>query len=809
MLKNFYLTAIRNLLKHKSYFLINISGLAIGIASFIFISLYIINELSYDKFHSQSENTYRVHVHGQMMGQAMDMAVTATPMAQALISEFPDVSKVTRIKESGAWFIGRGNKKFNEDGVLFADSSFFDVFDFKLLSGNRETALVKPRSVVLTASYAKKYFGDEDPLGQKLTVEQDTIFYTVTGVMEDVPDHSHIQFDMMGSMSTYRHWLNNNQWVSHNHYTYVVLNENANVQEFEEKLQGLVYKYVGPQVEQFLGTTMDAWESAGNSFGYYLMPLEDIYLHSSVDEEMEANSDISYIYIYSLIAIILLFIAIINFVNLATAQSSSRAKEVGIRKVVGSSKKRLVTQFIFESIVVSSIATILASLLVFFLTPYFIELIGKEIAYSLTSSMWSVAILAGLAIVIGVMAGFYPSFVLAAFQPVHVLKGTMSAGAKSGWMRNLLVVIQFTAAIIIIIGTIVVYNQIDFMLNKNLGFDKEQIVVIRRSDVLRKNLETFKNNLLKNPNIKEVANAMSLPGKDRYNNNAHMTEENPDSPYLLYENRVSFGYAELMNLELVQGRFFSKDYPSDSSAVVINESAVRTIGYVDPLGKKFLDPNSDGTSSRPMTIIGVVKDYHIESLHKRIEPVMLRLMPGNWEGYVTVKLSNTHNVRETLQYIEKTWFDHSYNKPFQYFFFDDDYAKLYNSESTTAQVFVVFAGLSIFIACLGLIGLVTYTAAIRKKEIGIRKVLGASTGTLIKLLSNEIVKLIVISTLIAWPLAYFATDYWLQNFADRLAISPWIYITSTFVVVFIGSLAISFQTIKASMSNPVDSLRQE
>ncbi|MEO9806142.1 MAG: ABC transporter permease [Reichenbachiella sp.] len=807
MLKNFYLTAIRNLLKHKSYFLINIGGLAIGIASFIFISLYIINELSYDRFHSESHNIYRVHVHGQMMGQSMDMAATASPMAQALLNEYPEVTKVTRIKESGAWFIGRGEKKFNEDGVLFADSSFFDVFDFKLLSGDQRTALIKPRSVVLTESYAKKYFGDEDPLGQKLTVEQDTIFYTVTGVMEDVPDHSHMQFDMMGSMSTYRHW-NNNQWVSHNHYTYITLNENADVGAFEEKIQELVYKYVGPQVEQFLGTTMDAWESAGNSFGYYLMPLENIYLHSSVDEEMQANSDISYIYIYSLIALVLLSIAIINFVNLATAQSSSRAKEVGIRKVVGSSKRRLVTQFIFESIVVSAIATLLASLLVFLLTPYFIELIGKEIAYSLTSSVWSIAALSGLAILIGIMAGFYPSFVLAAFQPVHVLKGTMSTGAKAGWMRNLLVIIQFTAAIIIIIGTVVVYNQIDFMLNKNLGFDKEQIVVIRRSDVLRNNLETFKNDLLKNPNIKEVANAMSIPGKDRYNNNAHMTEENPESPYLLFENRVSFGYAELMNLELVEGRFFSKDYPSDSNGVVINEAAVRTIGYDEPLGKRFINQDRQG-NKQLMTIIGVVKDYHIESLHKPIEPSMLRLMPGNWEGYVTIKLSNTHNVRETLQFIESTWFNHSYNKPFQYFFFDDDYANLYNSESTTAQVFVVFAGLSIFIACLGLIGLVTYTAAIRKKEIGIRKVLGASTTTLIKLLSNEIVKLIIISTLIAWPLAYFATDYWLQNFADRLSISPWIYLTSTFIVVFIGGLAISFQTLKASMGNPVDSLRQE
>jgi putative ABC transport system permease protein len=807
MIRNYYITAIRNLVKHKSYFMLNLIGLAIGITSFIFISLYVINELSYDKFHSQHKELYRVHVYGHMMGQNMAMAATASPMAQALLQDFPEVAKVTRVKESGAWFIGNGDKKFNEDGMLFADSTFFDVFDFKFIAGDPKSALVKPRSVVLTEAYAKKYFGDENALGKTITVEQDSIFYQVTGIIKDIPDNSHMKFDMMGSRITYKFW-DNNQWVSHNDYTYIVLHKNADRQAFEAKMQELVQKYVGPQISQFMGTTMEAWESTGNSFGYTLMPVTDIHLHSHVDEELEANSDISYIYIYTLIAFVLLFIAIINFVNLATAQSAARAKEVGIRKVLGSNRKGLIYQFIFESIVVALLATIIASILVTLLTPNFESLIDKGLTINLSTSYYSVLILLSLAIIIGVMAGFYPAFVLAGFRPTDVLNGRLKSGAKAGLLRNLLVTIQFVASIVIIIGTVVVYRQIDFMLNKNLGFDKEQTLVIRRPDVLLKNLETYKEDLLTNPNIEAVANATTIPGKDRYNNNAHMTEDNPDSPYLLMENSVSFGYTELMGMELVAGRFFSKDFPSDSGAVVINETAAKTIGYDNPIGKSFVDKGRDG-HVRKMAIIGVVKDYNIQSLHRPIEPTMLRLMGGNWEGYMLIKLSNTQNMRETLSFIEASWFKYSHNKPFQYFFFDDDYAKLYKSESTTAQVFVIFAGLSISIACLGLIGLITYTTSVRKKEIGIRKVMGAGTATLVRLLSSEFIKLIVIATVISWPLAYFAIDYWLRNFADRLAISPWIFILSTFIVVLIGGIAISFQTIKTSLSNPIDSLRTE
>lgn len=808
MFKNFYITALRNLYKHKGYFLLNIVGLVIGISSFLFISLYIINELSYDRFHSQSERMFRVHVKGLLMGQNLDMAVTASPMARALINDYPEVEKVTQVKESGAWVIGYEDRRFNEDGVLFADSAFFDVFDFNLLEGDPKTALSKPKSMVLTQTFARKYFGDESALGKRITVEQDTNFYEITGVMEDVPDNSHFKFDMLGSRSTYQQW-DNNFWVSHNEYTYMVLKENTDAEDLENKIQNIVYKYVGPQISEYLGTTMEAWEAEGNFFGYYLMPVTDIHLRSNVEDELEPNSHISYIYIYTLIAIILLSIAIINFVNLSTAQSAARSKEVGIRKVIGSTRKRLIYQFIIESIFISLLATVIAAILVEGLTPNFEELINKGLAIRLSSSLLSVVVLLALAMVIGILSGFYPAFVLAGFRPAEVLKGRLKTGARSSLLRNILVIVQFTSSIVIIIGTLAVYRQIDYMLNKNLGFDKEQVVVVRRPDVLRKNLETCKTELLRNPNIVSVANALSIPGKERYNNNAYLTEDNPESPYLLMENWVSFEYAEVMGLEILEGRFFDRSIASDSNGVIVNESAVKTLGYSDPINKNFIDRRNDGTVERKTPIIGVVKDFHIQSLHRPIEPSILRLMPGNWEGYMLIKLSSTKNVNETLQFIEETWYQYSNNKPFQYFFFDDDYAELYASESTTGKIFVVFTGISICIACLGLIGLITYTTSIRKKEIGIRKTMGAGTGTLVKLLSKEFFQLMLISTILGWPIAYFGVNYWLRNFADRLAISPWYFIVASMFVTMIGAAAISYQTIRTSLSNPVDSLRQE
>ena len=803
MFKNYYFTASRNMVKHKGYFLLNVSGLAIGIASFILISLYILNEVSYDRFHTDYDQVYRIQALGNINGQVYDVATSNVPLSKVLLSEYPAVSAATRVRRDGSWLVEYGDEKFYEERILFADSTFFEVFDFKLLKGNPETALVHPRSMLLTEAYAKKYFVEKDPMGRQMAIGQDSLLYTVTGILENVPSNSHLQFDMLGSMSTYERW-NGNKWVgSDKNYTYVVLDKNADAAAFEEQIQEIIPKYIGPQVEYYTGITFINWQEAGNSAGFYLVPLKDIHLHSNTSEELEVNSTVSYLYIYGLIGFIILFIAIFNFVNLATAQSASRAREVGVRKVMGSSKTGLVRQFLFESIFTTMIAAFLAAILAKLLMPSFVDLVGKELAFDITSGYLGILMVLGLALVVGLLAGGYPAFILSAFQPAEVLKGKLRSGARPGWTRNVLVVLQFAASIMIITATSIIYRQIDFMLTKKLGFEKEQVLIVERPGALTHHLETFKNDVLKNPAISTVADSKTIPGKE-YTKRSYRKQGNPET-YLFRYNQVSFDYQELMGLELAAGRFFSEEYGLDSNAIVINETAAKTLGFDDPVGESLTSPWRKGEL---MKIIGVVKDYNIQSLHNTISPMALELRHSNLDGYISIKVNHGEQVRETIEHIEDTW-DHHTSVPFDYFFFDEDYENLYQFESTTGKVFVIFGALSVFIACLGLIGLVTHTASSRKKEMGIRKILGASTLTLTRLLSNDITQVILVATAVAWPLAYITSRYWLQNFVEQAPTSPWLYVVSTLIVVVIGGLAISFQTLKTATANPVDSIRQE
>lgn len=802
MFKNFYFTTIRNLLKNKSYFLINVSGLAIGIASFVFISLYIVNEMSYDRFHSKHQSIYRATDNAIIRGQPTNSATTASPLAGVMLDRFPEVEDATRVLEVGQQLIGKGDRKINEDGILFADESFFKIFDFNLISGDPKTALTNPRSMILSETYARKYFGEEDPMGQQISVDEDSIFYTITGIVEDVPANSHIQFNILGSLSS-KSADKTTRWIGTHVHTYVVVNSSAVPENLQTKMKQIFYDFVAPEIEYYTGLAIEDWEAAGNSVGFQLTPITDIHLRSISRGELEPTGNITYIYIYGIIGLTILFIAIFNFVNLATAHSATRAKEVGVRKVIGSTKRALISQFILESVIISFIATILSVVIIFSFTPSFIELVGKNLAFDLTSGYIVWLLMAGLAVFIGVLAGFYPSFVLSGYKPVQVLKGTIGAGGKSGWLRNLLVTIQFAASIVIIIGTVVVYNQIDFMLSKNLGFDKEQTMIIKRPDWVSKNLVPFKDDLLKDPRISRIANSETIPGKT-YDIRSYRRIDDPET-FLFLNNQVSYDYKDLMGFELVAGRFFSEDFASDSNAVVLNQSAAKAFGFEDPVGQQLSSAFKSGT----LTIIGVIKDYNVESLHKNVTPVSLELSPNTVDNYLSLKIVNAENARETVEYIEDAWSRHSNGKPFQYFFLDEEYESLYKSETSTGKVLFVFATLSVFIACMGLIGLITYTASIRRKEIGIRKVLGASTTTLIRLLSSQVMRLIVIATLISWPLAYFATDYWLQSFSDRVAMNPWTYIVSTSAVLLVVGIAISYQTIKTSLSDPVESLRQE
>ncbi len=808
MLKNFFINALRTMKKQRGYVILNVVGLAIGLTSFLLISMYVIDELSFDRFHKNYENIYTLKVIGRMSGGVLDQAVTAAPMAGAMLSDYPEVLKAARVTRMGAWLVRFGENRFNEDGVLFADSTFFDVLDFKLLRGDPKTALVRPRSMVLTEDYAKKYFGNNDPMGQRLIVEADTILYTVTGVVQNVPDNSHIKFDMLASLSSYPGQANSTQWVSHNFYTYIVVKDGTNKEELQKKFQGMVVKYVGPQIQKFLGYSIDDFKKAGNDFGYVLIPLKDIHLRGATQYNLEPMGSKSTVYVFAVIALLILVIAVINYVNLATAKSATRAKEVGVKKVAGAYKSGLIFQFLGESLLIVAFATLLSIVLVYLLTPYFDHLIGKELSVSLLNSITGVLSIIALILIVGVSAGFYPAFVLASFNPIEVLKGTLNPGSMSKRLRGILVVFQFTVSIVIIIGSIIVYNQLNFMTKKDLGFDKENLLIIRRPDAFFRQLEPFRNQILQIPGVEKVGFSRSVPGT-LYNNNAFLNDEDPEKKtYLINQTGVSLEFPQALGVQLVAGRFFSREFGTDSTAVLINEAAVKSLGLKDPVGKYILQPSGPGQFNK-LKIIGVMKDFNIETLHKAITPVCFTVM-GNGGGdmFATVRITGK-DVTQTIRSIEEKWLTFTTQQPFQYDFFTDSWDHLYASEAKTGRIFVIFSVLAILIACLGLLGLVTYITNKRTREIGIRKTYGASIGIVLQLLSREVVFLILVSSIIAYPLAYFGSAYWLESFADKAKINPVIYILATFIALVIGWLSISYQTIKAANYNPTKALRIE
>jgi putative ABC transport system permease protein len=808
MLKNFFINAVRNMRKQRGYIFLNVGGLAIGIASFLFITLYVIHELSYDRFHKNYENIYRVKVVGQFSGGVLDQAVTCAPLASALINDYPEVLFSTRVTRMGAWLIQFGENRFNEDGVLFADSTFFNVFDFKLLKGDPTSALVRPRSMILTEEYAKKYFGNADPMGQQMIVETDTNLYTVTGVVQNVPDNSHIKFDMLASLSTYPGQANDPIWLSNNIYTYFVTKSNMDKDVLQAKLGGLVTKYIGPQIKELIGISIEDFKKSGNDYGFALEPLKDIHLKGASQYNLEPMGSLTTVYIFAVIALLILVIAVINYINLATAKSVNRAREVGVRKVAGANRTGLISQFLGESLLITAIAAFFAVLLVYTLMPSFNQLIGKDLSAVPLNNLSGLFLIVALIVIVGISAGFYPAFVLASFNPVEVLKGTLNPGSISRRLRGLLVVFQFTVSIVIIIGSIIVYNQLNFVTKKDLGFKKDNLIIIQRPDAFYKQLVPFRDQLLQIPGVEKVGFSRAVPGTT-YNNNAFFNDEDPEKrTYLLNQTQVSFDFPQALGVQLVEGRFFSREYGSDSSSVLINESAVKSLGLKDPVGKYILQPRGPQQFQK-LKIIGVMKDFNIESMHKAITPVCFTVLyQGGGDQYVTVRLTGTE-VSATIRAIEQKWQTFTTKQPFQYDFFSDTWDHLYESEIKTGKIFILFSVLAIFIACLGLLGLITYITNKRTREIGIRKTYGASIGVVLSILSKEVVYLILISSVIAYPVAYYGSKYWLEGFADKVNVSPLIFFIATFVALIIGWLSISYQTIKAANYNPAKALRIE
>ncbi len=784
--------------------------MAIGITCGIFIILFVNHELSYDQFHTKADRIFRIGVSGKFSGSEFNQAITAQPMAQALISDYPEVKNVVRLREYGDWLVTYGEKRFHEENMLFADSTFFEIFDFRLLKGDPLTVLKEKRTIVLTESMARKYFGNEDPIGEMIKLETDTTLFMVTGLMEDVPGNSHIHFDAVGSLHTYAR-PEHEFWVSHNFYTYILTDGMTPQDTLEDKFQSIIHKYVGPQIEDVLGISMDAMEEQGDFFGYFLQPLKEIHLTSDLNYEFEPNGNKVLVYILIVIAGLILIVACINFTNMATARAASRSKEVGIRKLVGAQKPMLVSQFLFESFMLTALAFGAAAILVSFLIPYFNNMIQLEVNTAFLSS-WKIAPLIILFILlISFLAGSYPAFYLAAFKPISVLKGVVVQGTKGGKIRSILVVLQLAVSILILVGTYITFGQLRFLINNDPGFDTENILIIRRSDVLKGKMESFKQELLRNPGVVSVSNSNSIPGRNFSNNAIFVEEKGTNSPYLTWQSWVSFDYDKVFSLKIVDGRFFSRDISTDSSGIVINQAAVKSLDLKEPvLGQRLLSPTGPQTFDHA-PIIGIVEDFHFQSMHTTIEPMSFSLMPGNWEGYIPVKLTGT-NMPESVDFVRETWESFTTEYPFDYFWMNDDYTRLYDTEKKTSSIFVAFAIISLIIACLGLIGLISFTAVQRTKEIGIRKIMGSSSEFIVRLFLKEIGILVAIGTLLAAPV-YFIVDNWLQNFAYPIQFNlmkfALILIAAGIITLILSWISVSGITISASRKNPADSLRYE
>jgi putative ABC transport system permease protein len=812
MLQNYFTIAFRNLRKQRFYTLINITGLAVGVASCLIIVLFVLNELSYDKHYTDHERLYRVQSEIKFGDNHLIMAGTPAPLAETLLKDFPEVQYAARFWNHNTSIFKRGEESFKEPHTVFADSSLFRVFELPFVAGDPATALTEPNTMVISRKTAEKYFTNESALGQTI-VANDGKSWKVTGIIENIPSNSHFYFDFILALVTIDYNKDTN-WLSNNFNTYIKLVADADPKGLEAKFPKMIDTYAGPQARQALGPdfTMDKFREAGNKIEYTLISITDIHLKSDRDSELGANSDIAYVYIFGIIAAFILLIACINFMNLSTARSSNRAKEVGIRKVMGSFRSHLVRQFLTESVLLSVISFAVAIAVAWLAIPMFNSLSQKELALPFGSvSFW--ILLAVGATVTGVLAGLYPSFFLSAFRPVNVLKGNLALGTKSGVVRGALVVFQFWISIVLVVGTIAVNRQLAYIQNTKLGFNKDQVIVIQDAYALGEQLQSFKDEVEKDSRIVSgsISGFLPVSGTAR-SDNTHWpygsapTDENMVS---IQTWRVDYDYIKTFGMKITDGRGFSKDFPSDSSAVIINEAAVKMFGYQgDAVGKKIstFDSFQDGTKIVSSTIVGVVEDFHYESMRQTIGPVAMFLAPSR--GRVSFRFE-AKNAQEVIQAIEGNWKKFGPGLPFDYSFLDEDFGDMYSTEQRLGDIFSVFAVLAIIIACLGLFALTAFTAEQRTKEIGIRKVLGASVSGIVVLLSKEFGKLILIAFVLAAPVAWFGIDKWLESYEYKTQIGVFVYLSAGLAAFLIAWLTMSFQSIKAALSNPIKSLRSE
>ncbi|MCP4580706.1 MAG: FtsX-like permease family protein [candidate division Zixibacteria bacterium] len=783
MLTNYLKVAIRNIVRHKSYSFINIAGRAVGMACCILIMLWVQDELGYDGFHEEIDTLYRVAIEDHSADQVKHIGATPAPLAIALKDEIPEVIRSTRSCYVSTT-LNYANKNFSERAQM-ADPDFLEMFSFDLIKGDKATALSDPNSIVLSEAMAQKYFGDDEPLGKTLKIDNSTDL-TVTGVLKEFPANSSLRFELLVPFEYRRKLEMIDSWEAYRYDTYVQIHETASQSDVDNKISGIIKKY----------------RSKSNDRPY-LQPFEMIHLHSNLIFDLPGRGDIKYVWIFFSLAMLIIVIACINFMNLATARSSGRAREIGLRKVVGAGKSNIIIQFLGESVVLSFIALVLAVLLVELLLPIFNELSAKHMAMNYFVNLRMIVGLFSIALFTGILSGIYPALFLSSYKPVNVLKNVLGSGSRGPVFRRILVVVQFSVSIILVIGVIIISRQLDFMKSKDLGFDKEQIIYTRLNSGNVDKYNALKAELLRNPDIVNVTASFQLPFNIGSSPGGMDWEgRSPGHDLRINAALVGYDYFETFNMEMAEGRSFSRKFSTDSSAAyILNEEAVRQMGIESPVGKWFSFWNSTGT------IIGVVKDYHSTSLKNEINPIVLKI-DTYWMNFMYLKVQSD-NLTASIGAIQATWNRFNSGYPFEIRFLDETIDSQYRTEERLGSLVEYFTLVAIFISCLGLFGLASYMARQRTKEMGIRKVLGASVANLAMLLSKEYVILVGIANLIAWPIAYWAMNRWLENYAYRIALTFEIFAVAGVLAVIITWLTVGFQAIKVAIANPVETLRHE
>jgi putative ABC transport system permease protein len=815
MLKNYWKIAVRNLLKRKVYTLINILGLATGMAVCGLIVLFIRDELSFDGFQPNGDRIYRIVLDRQYPGRTTSYAIIPASIGDAVRREFPEVAVTTGLQDAtnnGSLFIKAGDQVFEESHVLQADSDFFRVFPVVLLEGDAVTALQKPFTTVLTERTAKKYFGSPAAAMGKTIQTDGNFHFTVSAVCKDLPANSHMAYDILFSAASFP--LKEPNYTGFSTYVYLLLNKGASPAALESKLPLIVEKYVSGVITRTFGMSYQQFQAAGNGYHYYLQPLRRIHLISDTEAEMKPNGSMRAIYVFGIIAIFILCIACINFINLSTARSVERAKEVGIRKTFGSEKGSLVAQFLLESILVSLSGILLSLLLMWILLPVFNQLSGKDLSLQVLFDPGKLLLLLVFGLGVGIVAGIYPAFVLSSFQPIKVLSGKFKSNKYGTALRNGLVIFQFAISIILIVCTITVNRQMQFMLGDQLGFKKDHVIEIERTDLVGNQVKAFRNELSGIAGVEMVSGANSMPGGQGFFGTTFQpfgARQSVTGRGIIVDDR----FAATLGLGFKEGRFFSRAFATDSLSIVLNERAVEALGLKEPvIGSRLTSPDGiynapDGTLNI-YTVIGVVKDFHYQTLHQAIAPLFFTNVAkfGDVTSLTAVRVQGDQ-LSAAIRAIGQTWRHFVNDRPFHYSFLDQRLAEQYKAEETVQKIFTVFSVLSIFIACIGLLGLAAYATQQRMREISIRKVLGAGAGNIVGMLSVDFLRLVTISALVAFPLAWLAMHAWLQSFVYRVSIAWWIFVLAWAISLGITLLTTGYQAIRAALTNPIKALRSE